>query len=767
MKERRDFLIMIDVKHSVFHLHTAWWSCLLRVTKNGLLEQVHFGAPISKKDVDALAVKPGLGWGSSILLDEKDPASCADALPLAWSGSGRGDYRESPIELEDENGPLPASFRYVKHKIHKGGVLTRFLPQAQNGEETLEIILEQPENHLRLKLYFTVFPTVLTRRAVLENTGAAPVYIRKMMSWSIDLPGRYQMTTFDGGWIREMQKHTVPVEESRVVNESVTGFSSHRHNPGFLLAEPQTTEEHGTAYGFNLIYSGNHYAGVQRSLQGLNRVMQGISPSNFRWEVQPGSFFETPEGVLAWSGNGFSGLSLRMHDFITEHIIPEFWQKRPRPVLYNSWEGCMFDFNERRLLGLAKKAKKLGCELFVLDDGWFGARKNDTAGLGDYDVNKRKLPHGLKGLAKKINDLGMEFGLWFEPEAVNPQSHLYSLHPNWILKDNLPPLTGRHELLLDLTKPEVRDYIVDAVSAILGDTNITYVKWDMNRHSTALGAKAHAYILGLYDVLRRIFVPRPQVLLETCSSGGNRFDLGMLTFSPQIWCSDDTDPIERLEIQNSLSYLYPQSTMGAHVSAAPHAQTLRNTPLTTRGNVSFFGVLGYELDLDHLLPVEEKEIAAQIEYYKAHREVFQFGAFRRLMTEEGIGWQVSDAGLHMAGLFHKLVSAAPGYERLRLRGLKPETEYHVESRPQNLRIGPFGGLLKHVAPVDINPNGAVLRTVDHRATMPDAKEDFTATGSALMAGWMLPPRFSGTGYDKNQRSQGDFGSTVYEIREKT
>jgi alpha-galactosidase len=301
------------------------------------------------------------------------------------------------------------------------------------------------------------------------------------------------------------------------------------------------------------------------------------------------------------------------------------------------------------------------------------------------------------------------------------------------------------------------------VSAILDSAGISYVKWDMNRHSIALGAKAHDYILGLYEVLRRIFDPRPQILLESCASGGNRFDLGMLCFSPQIWCSDDTDPVERMTIQENLSYLYPQSTFGAHVSAAPHAQTLRNTPLTTRGNVSFFGVLGYELDLNHLLPVEEKEIKTQTALYKRWRKAFQFGTFRRLEN----GWQVSDGRVTVAGIFHGQRSAAPGYEYLRVKALEPGKRYTLHSREQTLRVGQFGSLVKHVAPVELNPNGIVLRTADRFVTLPDGVQTCTASGSALMAGIPLLPAFRGTGYDKNQRTQLDFGSNLYIIEEET
>ena len=746
---------MIDCEDGVFGLHGQGFSCLLRVNEYSLLEQLHFGAPVRTDDWPAFCCRPGLGWGASVLLKDRDTASCADALPLAWSGSGRGDYRESPLETGSAT-----DFRYHSHEILDGILpMTSGLPQAQGNAQSLIITMAQPG--ARLQLIFSVFGGVLTRRASLENTGNTPLSLQKCMSFLMDLPGDFEMTTFDGGWIAEMRRHTVPVSDSRVVNESVTGFSSHRHNPGFLLSEPGATEESGMVYGFNLVYSGNHYASAQRSLQGFTRVMQGISPSNFRKELHPGESFETPEAVIAFSDRGFAGMSQKMHDFVNTCIVPKPWQFKGRPILFNSWEGCMFDFNHSRLVGLARDAKALGCELFVLDDGWFGKRNDDTAGLGDYNVNKKKLPFGLSGLGEKINSLDMEFGLWFEPESVNTDSDLYRSHPDWALSDDFEPLKGRNQLLLDLTRPEVRDYIVENVSATLDSAPITYVKWDMNRHSIALGSKAHDYILGLYDVLRRIFVPRPQILLESCASGGNRFDLGMLCFGPQAWASDNTDPIERLTIQENLSYLYPQSTFGAHVSAAPHAQTLRSTPLSTRGNVSFFGCLGYELDLKHLLKLEQDEIKAQIALYKCHREIFQFGAFRRL----GNGWQVSKDGTVLAATFRKLLSAAPGYETLRLKDLSPGKHYRYRMDPKKLRIGQFGSLVKHVAPVDLDPNGFILRTADRHITLPDGTLEGTASGAALMAGLRLLPNFRGTGYDTNQRTLTDFGSELYIIEE--
>ena len=745
---------MITSTNGVYHIQTDTYSYLFKINSHGIPEHLHFGAPVRTEDAAALSCRPGLGWGSNVLLDPADPASCLDSLALEWSGSGRGDYRESPISLTGKS----TDFRFTGAHIREGGVpMACGLPQAQGSCETLELTLEQPG--ARLTLYYTAFPTALVRRTVLENTADTPVTVNKLMSSSMDLPGSYIMATFNGGWIAEMHRCNTPVGAAKVVNESLTGSSSNRHNPGFLLYEPDANEESGRVYGFNLIYSGNHYAAAQQSQTGLTRVMQGINPSDFAVTLQPGERFETPEAVLCHSGEGFNGLSANMHAFVNRHIVPPYWQGRPRPILYNSWEGCTFDFNQRRLLDLADRAKDLGCELFVLDDGWFGVRNSDHCSLGDYNVNLKKLPEGMDGLAKRITAKGLQFGLWFEPESVSPDSDLYRAHPDWALTDSFPNVLGRHQLLLDLTKPEVRDYIVNSVTGILDSAEISYVKWDMNRHSIALGGKAHDFILGLYDILNRIFLPRPHILLESCSSGGNRFDLGMICYSPQVWCSDDTDPIERLTIQGNLSYLYPQSTMGAHVSASPHAQTLRATPLSTRGNVSFFGCLGYELDLKHLVPVEVTEIKNQIAFYKQYRELFQYGTF----TRHALGWQVSDGKTTIAGVFHGLVPAGSGYEQLKVLGLEKEKIYHLRSLEQKIRVGQFGNLLKHVVPVNVNPHGIIVNTADAHYAMPDGGEDRTASGAALAAGILLKPMFRGTGYSMDQRNQGDFGSNVYII----
>ncbi|MDO5137400.1 MAG: alpha-galactosidase [Oscillospiraceae bacterium] len=753
---------MILSDNNVFLLKNDNLAYMFRVTEHGNLEHLHFGAPVELCDADAFSVKYGTGWGSN---SGPEGEEFPMYLPLEWSGLGTGDYRESPTEFAGED---PAGFKFSHYKTYDEIVpIQCSLPQAKGKAETLEIVLAYVGG-MTLHLFYTLFDTAVTRRAVLYNNTDQPVTVTKLMSYMLDMQGEFEITTFNGSWIAEMRPYRAEVGLSGIVNESTTGFSSAMHNPGFILNQPGANETSGEVIGFNLIYSGNHYARIQRSHEGLNRIVQGISPVDFEWELKPAEFFETPEGVMVYSNEGFGGMSRAMHRFINEHIIPVTWQHKDRPILYNDWEGCMFDFNESKLLSLAKKAKKLGCELFVLDDGWFGERNSDKAGLGDYNVNKKKLPHGLSGLQKKLSDVGLAFGLWFEPEGVNPDSDLYRAHPDWALHANSGvTVLGRNELLLDLSKQEVRDYIVENVSRCIDEGKVSYVKWDMNRHSTALGAIAHKCVLGLYEVLDRIFGERPEVLLESCSSGGNRFDLGMLCFSPQIWSSDDTDAIERYHIQYNLSYLYPLSTMGAHVSAAPHSQTLRDTPLSTRGNISFFGLLGYEFDLDDLSSVETEEIMNQIEFYKEHRHVFQFGEFRRLRAPEGMSIQVSDGKTTIVGLFHELVHAAPGYERIFPEALMPGKIYSVESRKQLLNASKFGGLLKFVLPVKVKPDGIVVRTAGKKYRMWDATQACSASGAALMSGLSLNARFMGTGYDPQMRMQGDFSSNIYLIKEES
>ena len=749
---------MIECSDKVFRLATDHTAYLFRVTPFGHLEHLHYGGPVSLADGGALAAKTTIARGSSILYDESSDTYCLDDLALEWSGVGKGDFRNPPAELTLPDGAFTNDFVFESHERKDGPLPMEGLPTAYGDDaETLILHLKEKEAPVTLDLVYTVYPheDVITRRAVLKNGGEAPVIVDKLMSYMLDLVPAADLTftTFDGGWIREARRHDRPVMSGIYVNEGSTGASGHKHNPGVLLSEAHCSEEQGRCWGFNLLYSGNHYTAVEKAENGLVRVMAGISPRCFRYTLAPGASFETPEGVMTYSDGGFNGLS--------------------RPVLCNDWEACFFSFRERKLLSLAKRAKKAGAELFVLDDGWFQGRNDDKGGLGDYTVDRKKLPHGLEGLCAKINKLGMSFGLWVEPESVNENSDLYRAHPDWAVK--LPgrkPSYGRNQLLLDLVNPAVRDYIVENVSRILDSCPIAYVKWDMNRHMSDMyspfcenGAFFHEYIKGLYDVLGRIFYPRPHILFESCSSGGNRFDLGMLCYSQQIWASDDTDAIERVKIQGGLSYLYPISTMGAHISEAPHQQTLRETPLSTRFHTSAFGALGWEMDLGTLTPAEKKEAKKDMAFYKAHRKTFQFGRFQRLGRQNGMEtWVALGEKEAMAARFLMDNEAAAPADVLRVPGLDPDRTYAVERQTKGVRVGPLASLLKHVAPVNLKKGGFVIRTIDKFFMLPDGEATFTATGRALNEGVPLNTRFIGTGYNKDIRMLSDFGSELYYIK---
>lgn len=760
----------ITYDKGLFHLRTEHSSYMFRVTPQGQLEHLHYGAPVRDADAEALSLKRTMSYGDSVLYPGGGAAYCLDVLPLEWSGAGRGDYRPSPVEFVTDSGSWTSDFEYVGHTITPGSTETRCgLPTAYGGDMTLAVLLRDEAAGAELRLYYTTYPAedVITRRAELVCTGAG-LSIRKLMSLSLDLTERdLKMTTFTGNWIREAHRHDAAVEGT-LINESRTGFSSNRANPGFILSERAADERRGRVWGFNLVYSGNHMSCVSADPRGTVRVMSGISPDRFEWRLGTGESFETPEAVMCFSADGLGGMSRAMHDFVNRHIVRGPWAGRGRPVLVNAWEGFMFDFDARRLLSVARRAKAMGAELFVMDDGWFIGRDDDTGGLGDYEPDAKKLPEGVSGLAREVKKLGLGFGIWVEPEAVSPKSRLYAAHPDWaITEPGREPVYGRNELLLDLTRGEVRDYIVDSVTRLLDSAEISYVKWDMNRQMAGVGgAYSHRYILGLYEVLHRVFDARPDILFESCSSGGNRFDLGMLCFSPQIWASDDTDPIERLDIQRGFSYLYPLSTMGAHVSASPHAQTLRHTPLGTRFAVSCFGCLGYELDLRELSPVEMREARRQIEFYKKHRMTLQYGRLYRFDLPDGreaFECVARDGAEAVTGHFRRLVHAAPAFEKLPADGLDAAALYEVESLPALLRISDFGGLIKHALPVKLRPGGAILRAADSLTGLRQDKERYTASGAALMDGIRLQNLFSGTGYDKALRLPGDFGSEIYLI----
>lgn len=767
----------ITVKFPYFFLQTAHSAYLIQVEETGHLAHIHYGGPVALTDGRALAYRRVMGFGSEVLYDEQSKL-CLDNALWEWSGVGRGDFRPSPLSLTFADGSDTNDFLYDHFEIRPDAAPMGDLPSAHGPGESLILCLKEAARPLRLLLYYTVFfeSDVICRRAVLFNDGQEPVTLHRFMSFSLDLPHRaYQLLHLAGDWNREAEPYREVIGRSQLRIGSTTGHSSNRHNPAFAVLEAGCGEDTGRVIGCNLFYSGNHTSILDPSSHGLLRIQSGIQPDGFHWTLAAGDSFESPQAALTYSDQGLNGMSAHFHRFIHEHVIPPYWRNRPRPILLNSWEAFQFRFQEGRLLRLAKLGQELGMELFVLDDGWFENRNDDCSGLGDYAVDHRKLPDGLGGFAEKLKDLGMDFGLWFEPESVSPDSALYRAHPDYaIALPDRPPLKGRHQYVLDLSQEEVQGALFTKLEDILDQYPIRYVKWDMNRHMSdlfserfATGELVHRYYLGLYRLLHALFDHRPALLLEMCASGGNRFDLGMLTFAPQIWASDDTDPIERVGIQKGYSYFYPPSTIGAHVSAAPHSQTLRWTPLSTRFHVAAFGILGYELDLTQLSPVEKKEIGEQVAFYKRYRSLLQFGSFRRYdkVGPELEQWSIFDAegrqGLVL--LVQALTRAIPESDWLRVQGADPMQVYRIKSRKGRLKLSRFGHLLDYVLPVPLKKDGWIMTVANRHYAMEEGVFEEIVSGRALKEGICLPNQYLGTGYHKDLRMWGDFGSQIYTI----
>ena len=768
---------MIKVTEQLFRLETSNTTYAFRITE-GYPEQLYYGRRVVDTDFTAAAVKNTIDLGCTVKTEGSK--FFLERNLLEYSGIGRGDYRHSPIELLMPDGTFVCDFVYDSHKIIDGAYSTESLPTAYGKAETLELILKDKKfESLKLKLNYVVFEEcdVICRNVELINGIDGEVYIRKLMSLMLDLPeANYEMLTLDGDWSKEAHEHRRYLECGVLVNESTVGASSNKHNPAFALVESGADYTRGSVYGFNLIYSGNHYSAVERSSFDTARVMTGINPHCFLWRLKGGESFVSPQAVMTYSHEGTNGMMANMHAFVNEHIIRGQHKTADRPIVLNNWEATFFNFNRSKILALARSAQKLGIEMFVLDDGWFGKRNNDLAGLGDWVENRKKLPGGIKYIANQVNKMGMKFGLWFEPECVNPDSDLYRAHPDWAISIPGRELTlGRNQLILDLTRPEVRKYIIDSVDKVLSGANIEYVKWDYNRHISDMysatlkqqGEFFHRYILGLYEILRRIFKEKhPGVLLESCSSGGNRFDLGMLCYSPQIWTSDDTDAMERLDIQRGIYTFYPQSTVSAHVSMTPNQQTLRSVPLPTRFNVAAFGVLGFELDFGELTPDERRHIKKQISYYKEHRPTLQYGRLSRYFpSDERESWQIKSENEIVAAIYNLSYHSSPARDNLRILDAQDGKFYRINSYQQPLRIGRFGSLIKHISPVHIKSDGAIMRFVDRHFSMKDGIEEYRCSAEALKHGINLAMQYSGTGYDPHLRMLGDYGSTLYTIKE--
>ncbi len=744
---------MIVQENGIFWLETNNTSYLFEVNKAGILEHLYYGGRIQRGDAEHLRMKRQYEPGNTILLDPAYPGLSLEDAMLEMSSYGKGDIREPFIDVTHKDGSNTSDFRFSDFYIDNEKKEMETLPGSYGATEHLCVTLMDEQYDLTLELHYYVYSRVdvITRTAKLMNTSGEEICVNRLLSNQLDLPtDEYTVTSFTGAWIREMERHDTRLENGKFVISSYAGVSSNRANPFTMLSKEDTSEDHGECYGFNLIYSGNHYTSYEVSGFGKTRMVSGINPQTFLFLLAPGEALEAPEAIMSYSEKGFNGLSQNFHHFIKEHILRGYWKDRERPVLLNSWEACYFDINEDKIVNLARKAAEVGIELVVMDDGWFGRRDDDTTSLGDWTVNAEKLPNGLKGLADKVNAEGVDFGIWVEPEMISVESRLYREHPQWVLQiPGKPHSEGRNQRILDMGCKEVQDYVIDSLSAIFDSANIAYCKWDMNRDfsdyfSQNLDAShqqelMHRYQIGLYHCMKVLTEKYPKILFEGCASGGNRYDLGILCYFPQIWTSDNTDALARSQIQNNVSYGYPPASFTCHVSAVPSHQTMRSTPLETRYHIAAFGCLGYEFDLCKLPQEELERVAEQVVLYKKYRCLFQYGDFYRVRNDSRIlEWNVvsPDKKEAMGVLFQKFIRPNWSHDSFKAKGLCPDMCYRFTNRFQEMDAG-------------------------------DAEEeDYVVSGLGLMkAGVMLQQAFAGTGFNSQMRRFWDFASRLYVMRE--
>lgn len=752
---------MIYVKDNLFALHTESVSYVFRVTDSLHLEHLHFGGKITVDggSIPAMMEKREFLTGNLNAYDGEHGSLSLENYMLEMSSYGKGDIREPFVDIVYADGSSTSDFLYDRYEVSHEKPEYETLPGSYSdygSSEHLIIYLKERYSGVVIELHYYVYGRcdVICRSTKLRNGGARAVTLKRLMSAQVDFDDSdYIFTHFNGAWIREMNRIDTGVTEGKFVNSSYTGTSSSRANPFVMLSRKTTSQDYGECYGFNLIYSGNHYEAADVGSFSKLRFVNGINPQGFSYNVAPGECFEAPESVMSYSKNGYNGLSRNMHEFIRGHIVRGTWKYKERPVLLNSWEAAYFDINEKKLLNLAKAGREAGIELFVIDDGWFGERNDDKSSLGDWEANKKKLPEGIGGIADKIKSLGLMFGIWVEPEMVNVKSRLYEEHPEWVV--DIPGKNhseGRNQRILDMGNSEVQDYVIETMSGLFSSADIDYVKWDMNRTFTDYyskdlppdrqGEMAHRYVIGLYRCLKALTERFPDILFEGCSAGGNRSDLGILCYFPQIWASDNTDVLCRTGIQEGYSYGYPMSVIGAHISSCPNHQTLRSAPLESRFNVAAFALCGYECNLCEIPEDEFEDIKEQIGIYKEWRSLLQFGDFYR-HEEKGYGnvsWtcvgkdKKSAAGL----LFQGLAEPNMPDKKYIARGLDPEIKYHFYNRKFKLK-----------------PDAAGMR-IDSET------EDYSVYGDVLMnSGIRLSQGFAATGINERVRVFQDFASRIY------
>ena len=694
--------ILYNNQDKTITLQTKNTTYQMKIDAYNVLLHTYYGAKIQEQDLSPLIVKGDRGFSGN----PNDVGTCRtyslDTLPQEYSCYGNGDYRTSAIKIRHENGAHGLDLRYVSHEVLDLKYSIPNLPAMYDTEdnkgETLKVTLEDIASNIVVTMYYGVFASLdlITRSVEVINKEDQPIYLEKVMSSCLDMKSyNYNLITLYGKHEMERQYARNKVHHGKQVIGSNRGHSSHHYNPFVILAEENTTETRGDCYGMSFVYSGDFVAEVEKDQLNQVRLTMGIGIENFEYKLDPNEVFNSPEVVMTFSENGIGQLSRNYHEGYRENLCRGKYKEERRPILINSWEGVYFDFNGQRLIDMAKEAAKLGVELFVMDDGWFGKRENDVSGLGDWTVNEEKLGCSLQELAERINETGMKFGIWFEPECVSEDSDLYRDHPDWAFAiPGRKPVRSRHQLVLDYSKPEVCDHIYEQLCNVLDSAPISYVKWDFNRSINDIfngnlpadrqGEVAHRYILGLYDMLEKLVTRYPDILFESCSGGGGRFDPGILYYTPQVWTSDNTDAIARLKIQYGTSLCYPISTMGSHVSMSPNHQTKRATPLHTRGVVAMSGTFGYELDVQNMSEEEKKEVKTQIKTFKEDYEVIQTGDYYRITSPyedeaycvwEFVSKDKNEAIVNIVST-HSYGNPSPVY--VRLEGLDPEKIYAIE-----------------------------------------------------------------------------------------
>ena len=690
--------IIVDEKTGLFQLITDNTEYQMKSDKYGVLKHLWYGEKTGC-DMEYLQSYPDVGFSGNIYDAGNDRTYSLDTLPLEYACDGVGDYRVTGAAAVHSDGSCALDLRYKSYRISKGKYSIKGLPAVYadvSESETLEIVLKDKYSDIEVTLRYGVLPKldIITRCASAANNTNEPVILTKAASLCLDIPhGEWEWVHFHGRHAMERLTERMPLCHGIQESSSKRGTSSHHQNPTVLLCSPDCTETSGSCIGAALMYSGSFQTKIQLDQQEQVRLVMGINPELFRWELKPSEVFDTPEVIMSYSSNGMEKLSHNFHKVIREHVCRGKYKLAERPVLINNWEATYFDFNEEKILKIAEQAASLGVDMLVLDDGWFGKRDDDCSGLGDWFVSEEKLNGGLGKLAEKIKSLGMKFGLWFEPEMVSEDSNLYRSHPDWAIKiPSRNPVRSRYQLVLDMINPEVRDYLFGAISDILKNADISYIKWDMNRsicdwYTPCLSAEnqgemPHRYVLGLYELLERLTTAFPDVLFEGCSGGGGRFDAGMLYYCPQIWCSDDTDAFERTKIQYGTSFFYPVSAIGSHVSAVPNHQTGRITPIETRAVTAMAGSFGYELDLNTLSHDEKQEVKEQIVRFKKDGPLIHNGLYYRLsdsLNDKYAMWGfVSDDKKEV--LVHGVIfRTEPNRTQYlaKLRGLLPDTNYRL------------------------------------------------------------------------------------------